>query len=127
VAEGLELANEISRAALLVQSSFIEVRAEVNEAGVLICEEVPDDDEDGSGDRDKGTLMTPSPDEAAITLAKERIGPRSRCAGLAKGRVAVDLSDEAEVFRSGNLWGQAKVLAESTRYATLGSSTLVAS
>ena len=45
--ERRELADEVSGAAVLVDTSLVEVGAEVDEAGVRIVEQVPNDDEDG--------------------------------------------------------------------------------
>ena len=89
MAECLKLADEIAGAAFLVDTSFVEVRAEVDETNVLVCEQVPHDNEHRAGDGDKGALVSPPSDESAIALAQERIGPRSRRRGLAKGSLQV--------------------------------------
>ena len=46
----MKLANEISGAAFLVDASLVEVRTEVDEANVLVCKQVPDDNKHRAGD-----------------------------------------------------------------------------
>src|SRR5664280_964790 len=74
VAECLELADEVASPSVLVDLSFVEVRAEVHEACAGIGEQMPDDDEGGAGDRNKCTLATSATDETPEALTEEGVG-----------------------------------------------------
>jgi len=74
VAERLELADEVAGLAVGVEAVGVVVGSEVDVAGVWIVDEVPDDHEDRSGDRDEGSLLATATNEAAVALAEERVG-----------------------------------------------------
>src|SRR4051812_10300612 len=74
VAERFELADEVALPAVLVDALGVEVGAEVAVAGGGFGEQVPDDDEDRSGDRDEGLQLAAAFDEPAVALAEEGVG-----------------------------------------------------
>ena len=92
VAECLELADEVSASAVLVDALGVEVGAEVVVAGGGVGEEVPDDDEDRAGDRDEGFELAAAFDESAVALAEERVGLGGGGGGLAEGALEVGVA-----------------------------------
>ena len=93
MAEGLELADEVSGLAVGVEAAGVVVRAEVDVAGVGVGEEVPDDHEDRAGDGDEGSLLAAAADEAPVALAEERVG-----LGGGGGDLAEDAFEVAVAF-----------------------------
>ena len=57
-----------------VDTASVVVRAEVVVAGGGVGEQVPDDGEDGAGDRDEGFELAPSFDQAPVAGAEEGVG-----------------------------------------------------
>jgi hypothetical protein len=55
--ERFQLLDEVALASLLVDAAFVVVGAEVAVGGVGVGEQVPDDDEDGTGDGDEGFAL----------------------------------------------------------------------
>ena len=84
MAEGLKLTDKVSRSALLVDPTLVEVGSQVDEACVRVVKQVPNHDEDRACDSDEGSLMAPSAHEPAIALAQERVGSGGRGGGLAE-------------------------------------------
>jgi hypothetical protein len=60
--------------ALGVGAGGVVVRAEVDELGLLVGEQRPDDDEDGAADRDDGPLLAAAAGDAPVALAEEGVG-----------------------------------------------------
>ncbi len=61
-------------ASLLVDAAFVVVGAEVAVGGGGVGEQVPDDDEDGTGDRDERLAFASAFDDAPVALAEEGVG-----------------------------------------------------
>jgi len=57
VAEGFELADVVAHLAVLVHPAGVIAGAEVVVAGGGVIEQVPDDDQDGAGDRDRALSL----------------------------------------------------------------------
>jgi hypothetical protein len=53
-AEGLDLPDVVAELAVGVEAGLVVAGAEVGEPGGRIFQQVPDDDQDGAGDRDLG-------------------------------------------------------------------------
>ena len=62
-------------------------------SGCWVVEEVPDDDQDGAGDGDEGSLFASPADQAPVTLAEERVG-----LGCCGGDLAEDTFEVAVPF-----------------------------
>ncbi len=60
------------------------VGAEVAEPGGGVVDQVPDDDQDGSGDREEGLEFAAAFDDAPVACAEEGVGFGSRRGGLAE-------------------------------------------
>jgi len=73
ISKGTELADEIARSSVLVEFPLVEVRTEIDEAGVGVCEEMPDDDEDRARHRDECPGLTSAADESTVALAEEGV------------------------------------------------------
>src|SRR5580704_1089755 len=69
VAECHELADEVAGPSVRVDATLVEVGAQVDEAGVRVGEEVPDDDEDRAFDGDERLGLAPPAYEAPVALA----------------------------------------------------------
>ena len=73
---------------VVAQSAFdsdavgVVVGAEVTEAGGRVGQQVPDDDQDGAGDRDQGFEFAAAFDDAPVALAEEGVGLGGRGGGL---------------------------------------------
>jgi hypothetical protein len=89
VAEGLELADEVARLAVLVEVLVVEVGAEVVVAGGGAGEEIPGDHVDGAGDGDEGPLLAAATDETPIALAQAGVGLGRAGGGLAEHALEV--------------------------------------
>ena len=83
-AEGLELAEVVKGLAVLVDPCRVVVAAEVLEARG-VGQQVPDDDQDGAGDRDQGLELAAAFDQPAVPFAEEGVG-----LGLGGGGFAED-------------------------------------
>src|SRR3954468_12097665 len=64
VAESIQFADVVADLAFGVVARGVVVRAEVDELGVGVGEQCPDDDEDGAADRDDGALLAASSGDA---------------------------------------------------------------
>ena len=77
------MAHQVPDLATLVDAGVV-VRAEVGEACGEIGQQVPDDDEDGSGDGREGLELAVAFDQAPLAVAEEGVGLgdapwRARC------------------------------------------------
>ena len=87
------------------------VHAQVVEACARVGQEVPDDHEDGAGDRDHGFELAAAFDDASVAFAEEGLGLGGRGGGLAEDafEVGVALAGLAAAQRGAGLdgaWGQ---------------------
>src|SRR5215218_4348039 len=73
VAEGLEFADVLADLPLGVGAGVVVAGAEVDELDVVVGEQRPDDDEDGSADRDDGTVLAAASGDPAVALAEEGV------------------------------------------------------
>src|SRR3954451_17714392 len=94
VAELLQFADVVPDLALGVGPGGVVVRAEVDELGLLVGEQRPDDDQDGAADRDDGPLLAAAAGDPPISLAEEGVGAGGADRGLTEhpGQVAVALA-----------------------------------
>ena len=76
MAECVQLTDEVVGPAIFVDASFAEVRTKVDKSEVWVIEEVPDRDEDRTGDRDECTLTASSSHKAPIAPTEEGVGAR---------------------------------------------------
>ena len=87
VAEGLQLADVVADCLFGVDAVGVVVDAEVVEACGGVGEQVPDDHQDGAGDRDEGLELAAAFDQASVAFAEEGVG-LGRCGGgLAERRL----------------------------------------
>ncbi|MDN5767540.1 MAG: hypothetical protein L0H78_17200 [Humibacillus sp.] len=56
------------------EQGVVEVGAEINESGLRVVEQVPDDDQDGPADRDERFLLAASARDASVPFAEEGVG-----------------------------------------------------
>lgn len=70
-AEGFELPDVVSGSASDVDALVVEVDAEVVEGRAGVGEQVPDDDKDGSGDRDDRLEFAAAFDQASIAFSRK--------------------------------------------------------
>ena len=70
-----------------VDAAGVVVGSEVVEAGGGVGEQVPDDDQDGAGDRDQGLELAAALDDAPVAFAEEGVGLGGRGGGLAERRL----------------------------------------
>ena len=89
VAEVLEFADVVAHLAVEVDAGVVVVGAEVVELGVLLVEEVPDDDQDGASDGDDGSLLSTSSGNPPVALAEEGVGATGRDGSLAQDSAQV--------------------------------------
>ena len=89
LAEGFQLPDEVTDLAALVDPGHVVVRSEVVEAGGGIGQQVPDDGEDGAGDRDEGLELASAFDDAPVAFAEEGAGLGCRGGGLAEQALEV--------------------------------------
>jgi hypothetical protein len=83
VAECLEFADVVADAAFGVGPGGVVVRAEVDELGLGVGEQRPDDHEDGAADRDDGALLSSSGGNAPVALTEKGVGASGADRGLA--------------------------------------------
>ena len=88
-AEGLELADVVEGLAVLVDAGRVVVAAEVVEARGGVGEQVPDDDQDGAGDRDEGLELAAAFDQPPVALAEEGVGLGRGGGGFAEDALEV--------------------------------------
>ena len=74
VSELLELSDEVAGFVVFAVVLVVEVGSEVVVAGVGVVEEVPDDHEDGSGDRDERFAFASSAYKPPVSFPQEGVG-----------------------------------------------------
>jgi hypothetical protein len=74
VAHGGELGDVVTHPAFGVDEAVVVIGSEVVEAGEWVGEQVPDDDEDGAGDRHEGLEFAAAFDDASVAFAEESVG-----------------------------------------------------
>ena len=80
----VELGDVVAHPAFDVDAAGVVVGSEVAEAGCRIVEQVPDDDEDGAGDRDERLEFAAAFDDAPVAFAEEGVGLGGGGGGLAE-------------------------------------------
>jgi len=84
VSERLELMYQVSDLAVRVCAVGVVVGSEITVTRGRIGEQMPDDDQDRSGDRDEGFEFAASFDQPPVALAEEGAGFGSDRGGLAE-------------------------------------------
>jgi hypothetical protein len=81
-------------------AGVVEARAKIVEGGFVVVEQVPDDDEDGTSDRDDGAFGSSAPGDAAIAFAEEGVGASDGNSGFTEdsGDVAVSVAGGGSAF-----------------------------
>jgi hypothetical protein len=82
--EVLELADQVTFAASLIDPGPVEVGSEVVVVGLRVGEQVPDDGEDRVAHGDDRAMLAAASDQAPVTLAQEGVGARDRGDDLAE-------------------------------------------
>jgi hypothetical protein len=82
--ECFQLPDVAARLFVLVDPVGVIVGAELAESGGPAGQQVPDDHQDGAGDRNQGPELAAAPDDPPVPFAKEGIGPGGRGGGLAE-------------------------------------------
>src|SRR5437764_12193849 len=72
LAEGLELPDQAVDLPGGVDASFVEVRAEIVEAGRRVGQQMADDHEDGPGDGAESLGLAPASDQAPVAFRQAR-------------------------------------------------------
>src|SRR5262249_61126260 len=98
--EGLEVADVVAFGAVGAGVRVVVAWAEVVEAGVVIGQEVPDDDEDRASDGDDGFLVAAAAGDAVVALAQEGVGAAGGDGGFAEdpGQVGVAVAGGGGAF-----------------------------
>src|SRR5574340_355104 len=78
VAQGGQLGDVVTHAALDVDAQGVVVGPEVVETREWIGQQVPDDDQDRAGDRNQGLELAAAFDDPSVALAEEGVGSRGR-------------------------------------------------
>ena len=91
-AERFELPDVVTDLLVLVGAAGVVARAEVVEGGRGVGEQVPDDHQDGTGDRDQGLELAAAPDDAPVALAEEGIGLGRGGRGLAEQALEIGVA-----------------------------------
>ena len=106
VAHRDQLGDVVAVLAFGVDAAGVVVGAEVAEAGGGVGEQVPDDDQDGAGDRDEGLEFAAAFDDAPVAFAEEGVGLGGRGGGLAERafQVGVALAGLAAACRGRTGW-----------------------
>src|SRR5437867_3527832 len=84
VAEGLQLADVVALEALRTDAGVIEAGAQVVEPEGRVGQQVPDDDQDGTADRDDGASLAASTGDPPVAFTKEGVGLAGGDGGLAE-------------------------------------------
>lgn len=85
MAEGLELADEITGSAGGVEMTSVPIGTELLVGGVQVVDQVPGVDEYRAGDGDQGFGVSAAFDDAAVAGAEEGVGAGCGVGGLAEG------------------------------------------
>src|SRR3954453_1975042 len=101
VAELLQFTDVLADFALGVGAGGVVVRAEVDELGLLVGEQRPDDDQDRAADRDDGAVLAAASGNPPVALAEEGVGAGGADRGLAEhpGQVAVAVPGAGAALR----------------------------
>src|SRR3954467_15317749 len=101
VAELLQFTDVLADFALGVGPGVVVVRAEVDELGLLVGEQRPDDDQDRAADRDNGAVLAAASGDPPIALAEEGVGAGGADRGFAEhpGQVAVAVAGAGAALR----------------------------
>ena len=75
VAKGFEFADVVALLTFWVDARVVVAGAEVVELDCVVAQQVPDDDQDGTTDRDDGLLFPAAASDAPVAFAQERVGP----------------------------------------------------
>jgi len=92
VPERFELADVVAGLLLLVDSLVVVARAQVVVAGRGAGQQVPDDDQDGAGNRDEGFEFAAPFDDPPVALTEEGVGFGGRCGYLAEDAFEVGVA-----------------------------------
>ena len=76
----------VALAAVGVDAGGVEVGAEVDEAGIGVGQQVPDDDQDGPADGDVGLGGAAAAGDPPVALAEEGVGLPAAAAALPRTR-----------------------------------------
>jgi hypothetical protein len=71
VAHGGQLGDVVAQPSFDGDAVGVIVGAKIAEAGGRVGQQVPDDDQDGAGDREQGFELAAAFDEAPVTLTQE--------------------------------------------------------
>jgi hypothetical protein len=74
VAEGVELSDVVADLAFGVGAGGVVVRTEVDELGLIVGEQRPDDDQDRAADRDDRSFLAAAAGDPSVALAEEGVG-----------------------------------------------------
>lgn len=89
IAQGCELRDVVTGPAFGVDAGRVVVGTEIVETGRGVVQQVPDDDQDGSGNSDEGLELAAAFDDAPIAFTEEGVGLGSGCRGLGASRGVV--------------------------------------
>src|SRR6266568_5385360 len=81
-AERFELPDVVAGLFVFVGAAGVVAGAEFMEGGGRVGEQVPDDHQDGAGDRDQGLELAAAPDDPPVAFAEEGVGLRRGGGGL---------------------------------------------
>ena len=97
VAQGLEFADVVAGPAVEVDAGLVVVGSEVDEPGLVVGEQMPDDHQDGPADGDDGFLLAAAVGDPPVPLTQERVGAADPDGGLAErpGQVPVAFAGAA--------------------------------
>jgi hypothetical protein len=83
VAEGVKAADVVANGASGAGAGVVVVGSQVGGAGLLVGQQVPDRDQDGSADRDDGFLLAAASGDPPVALAEEGVGAGGADGGFA--------------------------------------------
>src|SRR5215472_18053877 len=91
VAQRCQLADVVADLALGTGVAWVELRAQVVEAGIGIGQQMPDDDQQRPADRDDGLLRAAASSDPPVALTEEGLGVTGRDRSLAQhpGQVGI--------------------------------------
>ncbi|WTY87146.1 hypothetical protein OG589_35960 [Sphaerisporangium sp. NBC_01403] len=91
------MADVVAFLAFGADAVVVEVGTQVGEVGVGIAEKMPDDGEDGTADRDDGSLLAAASSDASVAFPEEGRGLAGANGRLAQnpGQVAVAVTGGA--------------------------------
>jgi len=97
VAQGLEFADVVAGPAVEVDAGFVVVGSEVDEPGVVVGEQMPDDHQDGPANGDDRPLLAAAVGDPPVPFTQECVGAADPDGGLAErpGQVPVAFAGAA--------------------------------